>query len=88
MLIPISNTPRDYSWGSVDLIPAPKVPEDPLRFRDSKRYTDRLKQARADTDEADALVNARGRIAGRPAVVGVQDFAFMGGSMGLAVGEA
>jgi acetyl-CoA carboxylase carboxyl transferase subunit beta len=74
--------------GTVEIIPAPKVPEDPLRFRDSKRYTDRLKQARIDTNEADALVNARGRIAGRPAVVGVQDFAFMGGSMGLAVGEA
>ena len=77
-----------FDDGSTEIIPAPKVAEDPLRFRDSKRYTDRLKAARADTQEQDALVNARGRIAGLPVVVGVQDFAFMGGSMGLAVGEA
>lgn len=74
--------------GTTDIIPAPKVPEDPLKFRDSKRYADRLKAARADTAEADALVTARGRIDGHPVVLGVQDFAFMGGSMGLAVGEA
>ena len=77
-----------FDEGTAELLPAPKVVEDPLRFRDSKRYTDRLKQARTDTQEQDALVNARGKIAGRTAVVGVQDFAFMGGSMGLAVGEA
>jgi acetyl-CoA carboxylase carboxyl transferase subunit beta len=70
------------------LLPAPRVPEDPLRFRDSKRYTDRLKAARAATSEPDALLNASGTITGRPAIVGVQDFAFMGGSMGVAVGEA
>jgi len=69
-------------------LPPAKVPEDPLKFRDSKRYSDRIKTARGTTGEADALINARGRIHGRPAVVGVQDFAFMGGSMGLAVGEA
>jgi acetyl-CoA carboxylase carboxyl transferase subunit beta len=77
-----------FDEGTAEIIPAPRVAEDPLRFRDSKRYSDRLKQARTDTQEQDALVNARGKIAGRPAVVGVQDFAFMGGSMGLAVGEA
>ena len=70
------------------IVPMPKVPEDPLKFRDSKRYTDRIKAARAQTGEGDALVTARGTIDGRAAVVGVQDFAFMGGSMGLAVGEA
>ena len=53
-----------------------------------KRYADRIKAARAATGESDALINARGTIDGRKAVVGVQDFAFMGGSMGLAVGEA
>ena len=73
------------SW---QVIAAPKVTEDPLKFRDSKRYADRLKAARTDTGEADALVNALGRIDGHKAVIGVQDFAFMGGSMGLAVGEA
>jgi acetyl-CoA carboxylase carboxyl transferase subunit beta len=69
-------------------LPAPKVAEDPLKFRDTKRYSDRIKAARAATNEPDALINARGTIEGRKAVVGVQDFAFMGGSMGLAVGEA
>jgi acetyl-CoA carboxylase carboxyl transferase subunit beta len=69
-------------------IPLPRVPEDPLKFRDTKRYADRIKAARAATSEGDALLNAYGTIDGRPAVVGVQDFAFMGGSMGLAVGEA
>lgn len=69
-------------------IPLPRVPEDPLKFRDTKKYADRIKAARAATSEGDALLNAYGTIDGRPAVVGVQDFAFMGGSMGLAVGEA
>ncbi|HEU5286531.1 MAG TPA: acetyl-CoA carboxylase, carboxyltransferase subunit beta [Sphingomicrobium sp.] len=71
-----------------ELLPAPEVREDPLRFKDSKRYTERLKAARAATDERDALLNARGTVDDHPAVVGVQDFAFMGGSMGIAVGAA
>ncbi|MGZ8347518.1 MAG: acetyl-CoA carboxylase carboxyltransferase subunit beta, partial [Allosphingosinicella sp.] len=66
----------------------PQVREDPLKFRDSKRYSDRLRTARQNTGEPDALVNARGTVDGHPAVVGVQDFAFMGGSMGMAVGAA
>ena len=70
------------------VLPPPRVTEDPLKFRDTKRYADRIKAARAATGEPDALLNARGLIGGRKAVVGVQDFAFMGGSMGLAVGEA
>jgi acetyl-CoA carboxylase carboxyl transferase subunit beta len=74
--------------GSCNELPAAKVPEDPLKFRDSKRYADRLKAARANAAENDALVNARGTILGHKVVIGVQDFAFMGGSMGLAVGEA
>ncbi len=69
-------------------IAAPHVREDPLRFRDSKRYSERLKSARAKTGEGDALTSASGRIEGFQAIVGVQDFAFMGGSMGLAVGAA
>lgn len=71
-----------------ELLPSPEVREDPLKFRDTKRYTDRIKAARAATGERDALVNAVGKIEGRQAVVGVQDFAFMGGSMGVAVGAA
>jgi len=71
-----------------DLLSSPVVREDPLKFRDTKRYTDRLKDARGKTGERDALQNARGAIGGREAIVGVQDFAFMGGSMGTAVGAA
>jgi acetyl-CoA carboxylase carboxyl transferase subunit beta len=74
--------------GSYTELALPKVPEDPLKFRDQKRYVDRIKAARTATGEGDALLNALGTIDGRKAVVGVQDFAFMGGSMGLAVGEA
>ena len=70
------------------LLPDPEVREDPLKFRDSKKYTDRLKQARAANPHGDAFTAAFGRIDGRPAVVGVQDFNYMAGSMGMAVGEA
>jgi acetyl-CoA carboxylase carboxyl transferase subunit beta len=70
------------------ILPPPQVREDPLKFRDSKRYVDRLRTARTATGETDALMTARGAIAGRKAVVAVQDFAFMGGSMGMAVGAA
>ena len=75
-----------FDKGRHEQLAAPEVREDPLKFRDTKRYTDRLKAARAATDERDALINAKGKIEGRTAVVGVQDFAFMGGSMGVAVG--
>ncbi len=77
-----------FDDGSCHELPAAKVTEDPLKFRDTKRYADRLKAARVATGEVDAFVNAVGMIDGHKAVVGVQDFAFMGGSMGLAVGEA
>ncbi|MGF7169114.1 acetyl-CoA carboxylase carboxyl transferase subunit beta [Sphingobium xanthum] len=77
-----------FDEGTLKLLPTPVVKEDPLKFRDSKRYTDRLKAARAATTEQDALLNGIGKIEGQQAVVGVQDFAFMGGSMGTAVGAA
>ena len=70
------------------VLPSPAVREDPLKFRDSKKYTDRLKAARAATEHDDAFLAAIGTIDGRGAVVGVQDFTFMAGSMGMAVGEA
>jgi len=70
------------------ILRSPKVAEDPLKFRDSKKYPDRLKAARAANPHPDALTNAAGAIDGRKVVLGVQDFAFMGGSMGMAVGEA
>ena len=62
-------------------------PEDPLKFRDSKRYRDRIAQAQKKTGEKDALVAATGSLLGRPVVVCVFEFAFMGGSMGSVVGE-
>jgi acetyl-CoA carboxylase carboxyl transferase subunit beta len=77
-----------FDGGIYTLLPQPQVREDPLKFRDTKRYSDRIKAARQATGEQDALLNARGSIEGKQAVVGVQDFAFMGGSMGLAVGAA
>ena len=77
-----------FDEGSVTVLPGPKVVEDPLKFRDQKPYPARLKAARTSTGEQDAFINASGTILGRKAVIGVQDFAFMGGSMGQAVGEA
>jgi acetyl-CoA carboxylase carboxyl transferase subunit beta len=71
-----------------ELLPEPEVAEDPLKFRDSKKYTDRLKQARAANPYKDAFQVGVGTIEGQRAVVGVQDFNFMAGSMGMAVGEA
>ena len=62
-------------------------PVDPLRFRDSKRYRDRITQAQKKTGEKDALVAMKGKLAGRPVVVCAFEFAFMGGSMGSVVGE-
>jgi acetyl-CoA carboxylase carboxyl transferase subunit beta len=75
----------ENSW---KFIPWAPVQEDPLKFKDQKKYTDRLKDARTKTGEQDALINVKGTIESIPCVVGVQDFAFMGGSMGLAVGQA
>ncbi len=75
----------ENSW---KIIPFRAVQEDPLKFKDQKKYTDRLKEARAKTGEQDAFINIVGTIEGEKCVVGVQDFAFMGGSMGLALGEA
>jgi acetyl-CoA carboxylase carboxyl transferase subunit beta len=77
-----------FDGSEYELLKSPEVREDPLKFRDTKKYVDRLKSARSATEERDAMLNAKGRIEGRPAVVGVQDFAFMGGSMGVAVGSA
>lgn len=64
-----------------------KVPMDPLKFKDRKRYPDRMREARQKTGRDDGIVVARGAIGGSPAVVAVFDFSFMGGSMGTAVGE-
>lgn len=63
------------------------MPQDPLRFRDSKRYRDRLAEAQKETGENDALVAMTGLLKGMPVVVCAFEFRFMGGSMGSVVGE-
>lgn len=77
-----------FDKGKYTLIQLPKVHEDPLNFRDSKKYTDRLKEARKKTGQEDAIMIAHGLMGGKRVVIGVFDFAFMGGSMGTSVGEA
>jgi acetyl-CoA carboxylase carboxyl transferase subunit beta len=74
----------DHGWRAIEL-PAP--PADPLKFRDVKRYTERLKETQAKTGEPESLSVGAGTIGGIPAVVAAMHFEFMGGSMGVAVGE-
>lgn len=73
--------------GSQEEIAANLEPQDPLRFRDSKRYRDRLVQAQKKTGEKDALVAVKGTLKSRPVVACAFEFGFMGGSMGSVVGE-
>jgi acetyl-CoA carboxylase carboxyl transferase subunit beta len=78
-----------FDEGAFTRIELPRTPVDPLRFRDRRRYSDRLKEMQAALGpRSDALVVAHGRIGGVPAVVAAFEFAFMGGSMGMAAGEA
>jgi acetyl-CoA carboxylase carboxyl transferase subunit beta len=76
-----------FDDGAYEPVELPKTPVDPLKFRDLRRYTERLKDAHAKSGEAEAIVVASGLIGGVAAVIAVLDFAFMGGSMGVAVGE-
>jgi acetyl-CoA carboxylase carboxyl transferase subunit beta len=73
------------TWFDVSV---PDVPIDPLKFRDERRYADRLKDARTKTGLKDAIKLGYGKLEGAPVVVAVQDFDFMGGSLGMAAGEA
>jgi acetyl-CoA carboxylase carboxyl transferase subunit beta len=77
-----------FDDGLHESIPLPQAIDDPLKFRDSKKYADRLKDARAQTGSSDAFAVSIGRIGGVEAVVAVQNFAFLAGSMGVGVGEA
>jgi acetyl-CoA carboxylase carboxyl transferase subunit beta len=61
---------------------------DPLKFVDLKPYSSRLKQAQQDTGLKDAIINAQGKLLGKPVVVSVMEYSFIGGSMGAVVGEA
>lgn len=77
-----------FDDGVFERIELPKVPLDPLRFRDRKRYSERLREGQAALGAgSDALALAEGRIGGTAALVAAFDFDFMGGSMGMAVGE-
>ena len=77
-----------FDHGIYETIELPDAPTDPLRFRDRRRYTDRLREARSALKVKDAMHVAHGVINDQPAVAALLDFAFMGGSMGIAVGEA
>lgn len=77
-----------FDNGDYRRIELPKVAEDPLKFKDVKSYPARLKEARSKTGEQDAMIVASGTMGGQPVVIAAFDFAFMGGSMGMAVGEA
>ncbi len=76
-----------FDGGDYQSVELPKSVVDPLKFRDQKRYTDRLKEAQSKTGRHDAIVVGHGLIGGQPAVVAAFDFGFMGGSMGIGVGE-
>src|SRR6516225_9806648 len=77
-----------FDEGQFEPIAVPEMPVDPLKFRDERRYLDRLRDARSKTGLDDAVRLAVGTLEGLSVVVGVQDFEFMGGSLGMAAGEA
>ncbi|MFA5581121.1 MAG: acetyl-CoA carboxylase, carboxyltransferase subunit beta [Paracoccaceae bacterium] len=77
-----------FDGGIFTEIEVPKPIADPLHFRDQKKYPDRLRASQKSTGEAEAMLVAEGEIARTPIVAAVQDFSFMGGSMGMYVGNA
>ncbi|WP_170605695.1 acetyl-CoA carboxylase, carboxyltransferase subunit beta [Ruegeria arenilitoris] len=86
-------TPRDrfkhlFDGGIFNEIDVPAPKDDPLQFRDQKKYPDRMKAAQKKTGEKEAMLVATGEIGRTPIVAAAQDFSFMGGSMGMYVGNA
>ena len=77
-----------FDEGVYQLIDMPKGMDDPLKFRDKKKYSDRLKESRSKTDRQEAISAATGKLAGQRTVIAVQDFAFMAGSLGVGAGDA
>lgn len=77
-----------FDGGDFEIVPSPQVPLDPLKFRDGRRYTDRLKDAKSETAMEDAVLIGEGLLEGRKVVAASQDFRFMAGSLGMAAGEA
>jgi len=77
-----------FDDGKYEVLAQPKVAQDPLKFRDSKKYTDRLKDYRARTELEDSILNGVGMLHEQQVVVSIHEFGFMGGSLGIAAGEA
>ncbi len=86
-LEPLRRMEMLFDDGNYKLVPTPKTINDPLNFKDLKRYSDRLKDARRKTGQRDALYIGEGKMDGKTVVVAAFDFGFMAGSMGTAVGE-
>ncbi len=78
---------RFFDNGAYSVLPSPQVVSDPLKFRDEKKYIDRLKDYRNRTGQEDSILNAVGTIDGLEIVVTIHEFGFMGGSLGMAAGE-
>ncbi len=76
-----------FDAGSYEEVALPEAPQDPLRFRDERRYPDRVKDARAKTGRREAVSAARGTLDGIAVMIAVQPFDFLGGSLGMGVGE-
>ena len=74
--------------GEYEALPQPKVAQDPLKFRDSKKYSDRLRDSRLKTEQEDTIVAGLGSVQGLKLVAVVHEFNFIGGSLGMAAGEA
>jgi acetyl-CoA carboxylase carboxyl transferase subunit beta len=85
---PAARLQHMFDAGHYEEIANPAVTTDPLKFRDQRRYSERLKEARAKAERDDAVTAARGTLDGLWVVMAVQDFEFMGGSLGMAAGEA
>jgi acetyl-CoA carboxylase carboxyl transferase subunit beta len=76
-----------FDGGQYSKVPTPPVAHDPLKFRDGRRYSERLKDAKANTELDDAVLVAEGKLDGQDIVAAAQDFRFMAGSLGMAAGE-
>nr|WP_289852224.1 acetyl-CoA carboxylase, carboxyltransferase subunit beta [Rhizobium sp. SSA_523] len=77
-----------FDGGVFERLPQPKVAQDPLKFRDSKKYSDRLKDSRIKTDQEDTILAGLGKVNNVDLVAVVHEFNFIGGSLGMAAGEA
>lgn len=77
-----------FDGGVYENLPQPKVAQDPLKFRDSKKYSDRLKDSRLKTEQEDTILAGLGKMRGVKLVAVVHEFNFIGGSLGMAAGEA